>query len=416
MISTTLQEYFRDIAVIMESHYYKSVILYSAKSTVLRYLLFLHDRSSVSKLTEEEAMLLQTDISTLKSCFVNALEHPSGQLLALFVYLEDMCSLIRLEFSQPTVQSLLQAIVDRYRGEGREIARLVVDCCLKLRPVCSSYHKSVVDGILGSTSSLSKAASPQDLDTDLFRKVFLPEWSKVPSSVIVKDSKEKNDAMYANTTLKHAHTPMSNPFRYVAESAHRRFWNVKDKEKSHLVALRRALDLEFGHTSGTGEKGDTAADEYDERGDENGDDGDEHEGMTLDSITIEIFSIQVKGLVSASFFSKPNPYCVFQCSGSGKRQKTSVLSGKTDASWDSVLTFQLDRTQFFTGKYDKLNVWIFDKEILRRKNLLGSVCVSLAGINVHDIDSWFALEGSTTSEKGKIHLSIRFIDEKAKSN
>ncbi len=35
-----------------------------------------------------------------------------------------------------------------------------------------------------------------------------------------------------------------------------------------------------------------------------------------------------------------------------------------------------------------------------------------AGINVHDIDSWFALESAVTSEKGEIHLKIKFKDSK----
>ena len=54
---------------------------------------------------------------------------------------------------------------------------------------------------------------------------------------------------------------------------------------------------------------------------------------------------------------------------------------------------------------------MFDKEFLRRKNHLGNVCISLAGINVHEIDSWFALEG-TTGDDGcaEIHLRISFQD------
>lgn len=44
MIATTLRDYFKDINEIMESHYFKSVVLAAAKSCVLRYLLFLRDR------------------------------------------------------------------------------------------------------------------------------------------------------------------------------------------------------------------------------------------------------------------------------------------------------------------------------------------------------------------------------------
>lgn len=63
----------------------------------------------------------------------------------------------------------------------------------------------------------------------------------------------------------------------------------------------------------------------------------------------------------------------------------SFFSGRTEANWgDTKLLFQLERSQFYNGKFDKLQVWVFDKEILRRKNLLGNVCVSLAGVNVSD--------------------------------
>lgn len=59
--------------------------------------------------------------------------------------------------------------------------------------------------------------------------------------------------------------------------------------------------------------------------DDDEDDVDALDGEGGDYITIEISNIQLKKLVSASFFSRPNPYCVFQCSGSGKRQKTPVI-------------------------------------------------------------------------------------------
>ena len=80
-------------------------------------------------------MKFQSDIDLLKTSFTSALGSSSGKLNALFTYLEEMSTLIRLEFSQVTVQVLLQSYAAKYSGEYRDIARNVANCCLKLRPV-----------------------------------------------------------------------------------------------------------------------------------------------------------------------------------------------------------------------------------------------------------------------------------------
>ena len=145
-----------------------STHLHALYTRDLRYLLFLRDRSTISKFSEEDAIIFQNDVDSVRACFVNSLTGPSGKLLELFSYLDDMTTLIRFEFSQPTVQSLLQSLTSKYRGEGREIAKLMIDCCLKLRPVCSSYHKKAVEGILEKASSGRRSFSYLKVTRELF--------------------------------------------------------------------------------------------------------------------------------------------------------------------------------------------------------------------------------------------------------
>ena len=125
-----------------------------------------------------------------------------------------MCSLIRLDFSQPEAQSLLKDYATRYSGESLEIARMVMESCLKLRPVCSSYHKSVVEVTLGKAKEAGEvkgSKSTLELESDLLRKVFSPDFVKDRSSVVsaVTDASSattrplggKNDAKYFQRQL-----------------------------------------------------------------------------------------------------------------------------------------------------------------------------------------------------------------------
>jgi hypothetical protein len=295
---------------------------------------------------------------------------------------------------------------------------------LKLRPVSGAYHKSVVDSILeGKIYSDQPSASftatqtnqqLSDLDEDLYARVFTIEENIETGSV-------------ASPNVSSAHR---NIFRRAVESAHRRLasWS-KDKTKAiQLVGMRKVLGLDAAHQSAAiNEQED--ADDMDEadiahqpvEGHDSNDQttkvtdstGTVH--STKDIVNIEVSDIMVRKLKSSSFFSRPHPYVVIQSSAFSQRKKTSVAKSGTDASWtNEKLVFQITKSHLLSRKHDKLVISVYDKEYLRRKNLLGTLTVSLAGIDFHEIDSWFALEGNEATQSGEIHVKI-CIDE-ASSN
>ena len=362
-----------------------------------------------------------------------------------------MITLVSEDFSQPIVQQLLDEYVTTYKFEAVEVARQVIYCCIKLRPNCSSYHKNVVETILNkateaaststvtiaidtptkqtpppssssssSSSSLSSAASsPVDLENDLLCKVFVPECTKkINSRQEASKSGEKNDARYVRKQLDtQRRASVNNPFRLAVEKT--RLWGQKEKKRS-IINLRQALDLNYGHEfdgfvdshGGTDCQGDGTIVKQDSLLLEG-----ERISLADDNkvVTIEVTDIKLRGVASASYFSKPKPYVVFQCAET--REKTTVSKAiESSCEWgNESFKFELERAQFYNGKFDKLQVWVFDKEFLRRKNHIGNVCISLAGINVHEIDNWFALEGiGGDGSAGEIHLCISFVDTNSK--
>ncbi len=203
-----------------------------------------------------------------------------------------MITLISVDFSQPVIQELLNSYVSTYKGAHLEIAQQVIHCCLKLRPICSTYHKNVVEVILNkasedaaaveeastfsssSSSSSSSAAvastpvkqtcskeiaSPSllvDLQTDLLCKVFAPELLNVSDSRPENGRSNertpgtKNDAKYLQKQLDQANkTSSSNPFRLAVEKTRFSIMGQKEKKRS-VMQLRQALGLNYGRSAG----------------------------------------------------------------------------------------------------------------------------------------------------------------------
>jgi len=417
----------------MEPHFFRSCVVHCAKTCILRYMYFLKDRAAINEsLSEAQVTQLHEDVGKIRECFFRALRtQTNGKLQEIIQYLDDMCSLIRLDFSQPEAQSLLKDYATRYSGENLEIARMVMESCLKLRPACSSYHKSVVEVTLGKAKEAGEvkgSKSTLELESDLLRKVFSPDFVKDGSSVVsaVTDASSattrplggKNDAKYFQRQLdaQQRSNDNGNTLRLAGNKKRFSVWG-HNEQKRNLYVLRRALDLNYGHMGGGGytheedqvelgmlQKQDSLLDEGEKMAILSG------SSLGVREVTVVVTDIKLRGISGASYFSKPNPYIVFQCAE--VRRKTSVAKAGNDAEWgEENFSFQLERSQFYNGKFDKLQVWVFDKEFLRRKNHLGNVCISLAGINVHEIDSWFALEGTTGDDGGaEIHLRISFQD------
>lgn len=55
----------------------------------------------------------------------------------------------------------------------------------------------------------------------------------------------------------------------------------------------------------------------------------------------------------------------------------------------------------------KLDIKIYDKERITRKTLIGSVIIPIDGVDLHEINSWFALTGGVVGGNGEIYLHIQ---------
>jgi len=110
-----------------------------------------------------------------------------------------------------------------------------------------------------------------------------------------------------------------------------------------------------------------------------------------DNCTLTISRIEVRGLVSSSFFSAPNPYVAINVDS--QRVKTSVQWGAKGGAVDfagTVLTVTHPKATLSTGV---MEIEVNDKERLRRKRYIGKVEIKLGGLDLHRIESWFALKG-----------------------
>jgi Ca2+-dependent lipid-binding protein len=91
------------------------------------------------------------------------------------------------------------------------------------------------------------------------------------------------------------------------------------------------------------------------------------------------------------------------------RMKTSVIWGNNSPVWENGSV----GCSFFGIRERlhklRLNVKAFDKERIRRKRLLGSVTIGLATLNLHQIDSWFALDGGD-SQSSELYVQIKVSD------
>ena len=108
-------------------------------------------------------------------------------------------------------------------------------------------------------------------------------------------------------------------------------------------------------------------------------------------ITLAISRIEVRGIISSSFFSAANPYVAINVDT--QRVKTSVqwgAKGGTANFTGDVLTVTHSKNLLSTGV---MEIEVNDKERLRRKRYIGKVEIKLGGLDLHRIESWFALKG-----------------------
>lgn len=113
-------------------------------------------------------------------------------------------------------------------------------------------------------------------------------------------------------------------------------------------------------------------------------------------------------MTTAALVGGPNPYVAF--SVGSVRQKTKVKWNHREADWHNAnFEFIIPRERISTTK---LHVRVYDKERVRRKRLLGLVSLQLTGVDIRNIDNWFALEGGECAGlDASIHLCLAVKDE-----
>ena len=128
-------------------------------------------------------------------------------------------------------------------------------------------------------------------------------------------------------------------------------------------------------------------------------------GDIYDYCIVKINVVKLRGLKTGALFGHANPYVAFALGT--LREKTCVKwGGKTDWTWTSTLSFRISSAKLQTCR---LAVRVYDKERIRRKKLLGEVFVKLSGLQLTDIQSWFALEGGDRSINGDVYLGIQLV-------
>lgn len=143
----------------------------------------------------------------------------------------------------------------------------------------------------------------------------------------------------------------------------------------------------------------------DDGSDDSSDESDtsEQDNIAADDVCIvRISAVKLRGLKSGALFGSANPYVALNIGH--KREKTSVIWGSKEWVWKSSISFKVSLSKLQSSK---LTVKVFDKERVRRKRLLGAVTVKLAGLDVTEIQSWFALEGGDTGSNGDVYLNVQ---------
>lgn len=134
-------------------------------------------------------------------------------------------------------------------------------------------------------------------------------------------------------------------------------------------------------------------------------------------VVIVIGEVEVRHVHTSSLLGKGNPYVSFSVIIKGKeeeilqRVKTEVKWNCSDANWGKE-TFEI-KLPVLLGEKElmkslRLLVEVFDKERIRRKNLLGKVILPLhvdeavGGVNTRKEAAWYGLEGGG----GEVHMVI----------
>jgi hypothetical protein len=158
--------------------------------------------------------------------------------------------------------------------------------------------------------------------------------------------------------------------------------------------------------------------DYDSDGDTSTNMGDSSSAAEdiIDGVVVCVHTVRLKGLHSAAMLGSANPYVAFSLGA--QRVKTSVQWGRKDGwEWVEPQTASLKlRVSHSRLQHLRFQVTVFDKERIRRKRPLGTVSVSLAGLEVGSgISNWFALElsaegGGAIGAQAEVFIGLRISD------
>ena len=120
-----------------------------------------------------------------------------------------------------------------------------------------------------------------------------------------------------------------------------------------------------------------------------------------EKLKVMINNVEMRGLLSRTLKTKTNPYIKFFIGD--QHCKTSVVYNSSSPTWKETFELFVNKSDIDTSF---LSVNVFDKELIQRKRLLGSVNIKLSSMEMRNCSSWYALEGGDNGSTGEIHLCL----------
>ncbi len=392
-----MQSYFKPLRTQVGHAYMKEIVEGCADVLCACFVYMLKERSrSGPKLIAQELLRLQSDLKEVEVFFDKAL----GRELCPSRASLDKHDYVPIK-QMRVAQNVLEVLVAPYPAEAESlmslfkttayahdlpVASAMLEAAISLRPVDSESTKAeVVENLLEMANEvlLQAYASPGAFDSSgesrldrILRGLFVDPDT---SSVNVPGKGNKRGPMKSNSAFKRLRETVSDTIKDGLKSQKR------VQSKVLRLQVLRAFDLTSDDTleamrSRTDSSISVSTTETGPR-----------ESMKGTCI-LTMSRIEVKNIRTMSVFSSANPY-VYMKVGKVRKVKTEVYWGASAgyAMWPKAsLELEVPRSKIENGTVE---ICVYDKEPIRRKRLIGKVEVKLAGLELHRIQSWFALTG-----------------------
>jgi hypothetical protein len=446
VILTTIEDYLSDIEDHLIPPLYINLIISCAEICVIRYLLFLKELSCDGHVLNGTNLThLQMDViflidefksfQTRSSHSPHNHDHPLNPVTRTLNLLADVIAIIATTSTDDNLVLTLQRLFysalppadmklkttnpptttttdGSGSGAGTSVAREALECFLSLRLDC---RNDVFHSVNEKRQELIRQAMlPLCADSSVLRIVGAahPLLSKVFS--------KKSDDHHATSTTSHFFHKMF-PTSLIGSgtssasgggSGHSltKSFNILPTKKSARGAaeLQRNLglmDRQRRHSHDYSEETTPVPFNTASTPDSPG------FRTSTELYTVRIQRVEAKSLLTKAVFGSTNPYVVITLGS--QRQKLPVQWNTSHPKW---LTEELvyERVPLGArgqggggGGGQRLDIRVYDKERLARKTLLGAVTIPIDGIDLHPIESWFALSGGVLGGNGEIYLEVR---------